>query len=247
MKVRINDSYEDLSEAAAEFVINQIAYKPDSVLGLAAGSTPLLLYKLLGEACKEGRVDFSRVRTFNLDEYIGLPEDHPQSYRYFMKKNLFDNINIREDHIMSPDGMADDIALECGRYRAAIEAAGGIDLMILGIGPNAHIGFNEPGQCFVPDTHVVELSEATRQANARFFTKPEEPPHWAISMGVREIMFARNILLLASGAGKTQALWQAVRGDITPEAPASILRLHRNVLLLADNAAAARLGEKEDE
>ena len=247
MKVRVNDSYEDMSDAAAEFVINQITYKPDSVIGLAAGSTPLRMYELLQEAYREGRVDFSRVRTFNLDEYIGLPADHPQSYRYFMQKHLFDGINVREDHIMAPDGMADDIAVECARYGAMIEAAGGSDLMILGIGPNAHIGFNEPGPCFVPETHVVELSETTRQANARFFTKPEEPPHWAVSMGIRDIMFAKNILLLASGAGKTKALWQAVCGDITAEAPASILRFHRNVLVLADHAAASRLSDNDDE
>ena len=244
MEVRINDTYEEMSMAAAEFVLRQLRHKPDSVIGLAAGGTPCLLYRLLGDACAAGEVDFSRVRTFNLDEYIGLGADHPQSYRYFMEKRLFSRVNLGAAHIAAPDGMAADIAAECARYGAAIEAAGGIDLMILGIGPNAHIGFNEPGPCFVPDTHVVELSEATRAANARFFARPEDTPHWAVSMGIRDIMFARNILLLSSGAGKTEALHQAICGDITPEAPASILQLHRNALVLADRAAASRLPGK---
>lgn len=244
MEVRINDTYEEMSMAAAEFVLRQIRHKPDSVIGLAAGGTPCLLYRLLGDACAAGEVDFSRVRTFSLDEYIGLGADHPQSYRYFMEKRLFSRVNLGAAHIAAPDGMAADIAAECARYGAAIEAAGGIDLMILGIGPNAHIGFNEPGPCFVPETHVVELSEATRAANARFFARPEDTPHWAVSMGIRDIMFARNILLLSSGAGKTEALYQAICGDITPEAPASVLQLHRNALVLADRAAASRLPGK---
>lgn len=244
MKVRINDSYEEMSTAAADLVIAQLAHKPDSVLGLAAGSTPCLLYQKLGEAYEAGEVDFSRARAFCLDEYIGLGADHPQSYRRFMQEKLFSAINLPAERIAAPNGMADDIAAECARYGAVIEAVDGIDLMILGIGANAHIGFNEPGPCFVPETHVVELSEATRTANARFFASAEDTPHWAISMGVREIMFARNILLLASGAGKTEALWQAVCGDITPEAPASVLQLHRNTLVLADKAASSRLPDK---
>ena len=146
-----------------------------------------------------------------------------------------------------PDGMADDIASECARYGEAIEAAGGIDMMILGIGPNAHIGFNEPGPCFVPETHVVELSEATRAANARFFDNPEDVPHWAVSMGMRDIMFSRHILLLASGAGKTEALALAVNGDITPKAPASVLQLHRGAIVIADRIAARRLPGYEDD
>ena len=244
MRVRISDTYEDMSAAAAELVIEQVRRKPDTVLGLAAGSTPLLLYKKLGEAYKAGRVDFAQVRTFNLDEYIGLPLEHPQSYHHFMQLNFFQALNVQPEHVALPNGMADDIAAECARYSAKIEAADGIDLMVLGIGPNAHIGFNEPGHCFVPETHVVELSAATRAANARFFVKPEDTPHWAVSMGIRDIMSAHNILLLASGAGKTGAVWQAVCGDITPMAPASILQLHRNALVLMDKAAAARLPEK---
>ncbi|MBQ9365406.1 MAG: glucosamine-6-phosphate deaminase [Schwartzia sp.] len=244
MKVRVTDTYEDMSDAALSFVVDQVRHKPDSVLGLAAGSTPLLLYQKMCDAMKEGTVDFSRIRTFCLDEYIGLSPEAPQSYHSFMKKELFDGLGLPPERTRIPDGMAADIARECAMYGAEIEAAGGIDLVILGIGQNAHIGFNEPGDTFVPETHVVELSEATRQANARFFDSLEETPHWAVSMGIRDIMLSRNILLLASGAGKTEALYQAVCGDITPKAPASILQLHRNVLVLADKAAVARMPTK---
>lgn len=244
MEVRITETYEDMSEAASHFVIEQIKRKPESVLGLAAGSTPLLLYKKLVAAYEEGRVSLRHVRAFTLDEYIGLHSDHAQSYNFFMRENLYRHTDIQEKNIYAPDGMADDIASECARYSAAIEAAGGMDLMVLGIGPNAHIGFNEPGDFFVPDTHVVELSEMTRMANMRFFEPPDETPRWAISIGIRDIMFARDILLLASGAGKTGALAKAVNGDITPKAPASVLQLHRNVLVLADRAASSRLPEK---
>ncbi|MGN0941678.1 MAG: glucosamine-6-phosphate deaminase [Selenomonadaceae bacterium] len=247
MKVRVTETYEDMSDAALALIMDQIRIKPDAVLGLAAGSTPLLLYKKMGEAARDKTIDFSRIRTFNLDEYIGLAPDNPQSYHYFMKKQLFDALGLPPEHTMMPDGMADDIAAECARYGAMIEAAGGIDLLVLGIGSNTHIGFNEPGPAFVPETHVVELSDATRQANSRFFKSVDDTPRWAVSMGIRDIMFAKNILLLASGAGKTEALWKAVCGDITPMAPASILQLHRNVLVLADKAAAARLQRNESE
>ena len=244
MEVRILDTYEEMSEAAMELVIRQIRKKPDTVLGLAAGSTPLLLYKKLGEAYKKGLVDFSQVKTFNLDEYIGLPLEHEQSYHSFMEENFFSLVNLKPDNIYIPNGMADDIAAECARYSAAIEAADGIDLMLLGIGANAHIGFNEPGDSFVPETHVVELTATTRLANARFFATVDDMPHWAVSMGIRDIMFSRNILLMANGAGKTEAVYQAICGDITPQVPASVLQLHRNVLVLTEKTSAARLPEK---
>ena len=241
MEVRVNATYEEMSEAACRMIVSQINKKPDAVIGLASGSTPLRLYEMLGEAYKNGQVDFSRVRTFSLDEYIGLPPENEQSYHYFMEKSFFSKVNLKPENIFIPDGMAVDVAAECARYSAAIEACGGIDIMILGIGNNAHIGFNEPGDCFVSETHVVELTETTRSANARFFATVEEMPHWAISMGIRDIMYSRNILLLANGAGKTEAVYQAVCGDITPKAQASILQLHRNVLVLTDEAAATRL------
>lgn len=241
MQVNITETYEELSEAAAELVIAQLRDKPDTVLGLAAGSTPVLLYQKLAEAKRQGLVDFAEVRTFALDEYIGLGPEHPQSFYYFMQKNVYGPWGLREDQIEYPNGMAVDIATECARYGRAIASGGGIDLMILGIGPNAHIGFNEPGESFVSETHVVELSEATRAANARFFEAPDEVPEWAISMGIRDIMLSKSIIMLANGSGKTTALKKAVTGDINPFAPASVLQLHRDAIVLADKAAAARL------
>lgn len=241
MKVRVTEDYEEMSDVAAELALQQIRKKPDSVLGLTAGSSPLGLYQRLQAAYREGTVDFSRVRIFTLSEYIGLDETDEQSFAYYTRKHFCEGLNLTEENIYMPNGMADDIAQECARYGKAIEAAGGIDMMILGIGPNAHIGFNEPGPVFVPETHVVELSEATRAANARFFDNPADVPYWAVSMGMRDIMFARHILLLASGPGKTEALFLALGDDITPKAPASVLQLHRGAVVIADKTAARRL------
>ena len=241
MNVNVVEDYEKMSDMAAEIVIAELREKPDCVLGLTAGSSPMGLYQRLRKAYEKGIVDFSRVRIFTLSEYIGLGEDMEQSFSYYTRQNFCDGLNLSEENIHMPDGMADDIASECARYSKEIEAAGGIDMMILGIGPNAHIGFNEPGPVFVPETHVVELSEATRAANARFFDEPDDVPYWAVSMGMRDIMFARNILLLASGPGKTEALVMAVAGDITPQAPASLLQLHRGAIVIADRIAAKRL------
>lgn len=241
MKVRVTEDYEEMSDVAAELALQQIRKKPDSVLGLTAGSSPLGLYQRLQAAYREGTVDFSRVRIFTLSEYIGLDETDEQSFAYYTRKHFCEGLNLAEENIYMPNGMADDIAQECARYGKAIEAAGGIDMMILGIGPNAHIGFNEPGPVFVPETHVVELSEATRAANARFFDNPADVPYWAVSMGMRDIMFARHILLLASGPGKTEALFLALGDDITPKAPASVLQLHRGAVVIADKTAARRL------
>ena len=243
MKVRVTEDYEEMSDIAAELALQQIREKPDSVLGLTAGSSPLGLYQRLQAAYREGTVDFSRVRIFTLSEYIGLEETDEQSFAYYTRKNFCEGLNLAEENIYMPNGMADDIAQECARYGKAIEAAGGIDMMILGIGPNAHIGFNEPGPVFVPETHVAELSEATRAANARFFDNPADVPYWAVSMGMRDIMFARHVLLLASGPGKTEAIALALKGDITPKAPASVLQLHRGAVFIIDEAAARRLPE----
>ena len=195
------------------------------------------------EAYREGSVDFSKVRIFTLSEYIGMDETDEQSFSYYTRKNFCEGLNLAEVNIYMPNGMADDIAQECERYAKAIVAAGGIDMMILGIGPNAHIGGNEPGPAFVPETHVVELSNATRAANARFFENPADVPYWAVSMGMRDIMFARHVLLLASGPGKTEAIALALKGDITPKAPASVLQLHRSAVFIIDEAAARRLPE----
>ena len=241
MKVKVTEDYEEMSDAAAEMVLQEIREKPDCVLGLTAGSSPMGLYRRLEEAYRAGEADFSRVRIFTLSEYIGLDEKDEQSFAYYTRRNFCEGLNLSENRICMPDGMAADIAEECARYGKAIEAAGGIDMMILGIGPNAHIGFNEPGPAFVPETHVVELSAATRAANARFFDNPADVPYWAVSMGMRDIMFARHVLLLASGPGKTEALVMALAGDITPKAPASLLQLHRGAVVIADETAARRL------
>lgn len=241
MEVRVKEDYEEVSDTAAELVLQQIRRKPDSVLGLTAGSSPMGLYQRMHRAYRAGEVDFSRVRIFTLSEYIGLDESNEQSFAYYTRQNFCEGLNLKNENIYMPNGMADDIAQECARYGKAIEDAGGIDMMILGIGPNAHIGFNEPGPAFVPETHVVELSEATRAANGRFFDDPTDVPYWAISMGMRDIMFADCVLLLASGPGKTEALMLAVAGDITPKAPASVLQLHRSAIVIADEAAARRL------
>ena len=241
MEVKVREDYEAVSDTAAELVLRQIQEKPDSVLGLTAGSSPMGLYERLQQAYRAGEADFSRVRIFTLSEYIGLSDENEQSFAYYTRKYFCEGLNLARENIFMPDGMADDIAQECARYGKAIEAAGGIDMMILGIGPNAHIGFNEPGPAFVPETHVVELSEATRAANARFFENPADVPYWAVSMGMRDIMLAQQVLLLASGPGKTEALVMAVAGDITPKAPASVLQLHRSAIVIADEAAARRL------
>lgn len=241
MDVKVTADYEEMSDRAAELILRQVREKPDCVLGLTAGSSPMGLYRRMQEAYREGSVDFSRVRIFTLSEYIGLDETDEQSFAYYTRKNFCEGLNLSEENICMPNGMADDIALECARYGKAIEAAGGIDMMILGIGPNAHIGFNEPGSVFVPETHVVELSDATRAANARFFDNPADVPYWAVSMGMRDIMFSRHVLLLASGPGKTEALVLALGGDITPKAPASVLQLHRGAVVIADETAARRL------
>ncbi len=247
MDIRVKENYDEMSDAAAEIVLGQIRKKPDSVLGLTAGSSPMGLYKRMQAAYKNGTVDFSQVRIFTLSEYIGLGAHEEQSFAFYTRENFCNGLNLDEKNIIMPDGMADDIALECTRYSEAISASGGIDMMILGIGPNAHIGFNEPGPCFVPETHVVELSEATRAANGRFFDNPDDVPYWAVSMGMRDIMFADRVLLLASGPGKTEALRLAVTGDITPKAPASLLQLHRGAIVIADRVAAKRLPGYEEE
>lgn len=241
MEVKVKEDYEEVSDTAAELVLQQIRKKPNCVLGLTAGSSPMGLYQRMQQAYRAGEVDFSRVRIFTLSEYIGLDETNEQSFAYYTRRYFCEGLNLAEENICMPNGMADDIAQECARYGKAIEAAGGIDMMILGIGPNAHIGFNEPGPVFVPETHVVELSEATRAANARFFDNPADVPYWAVSMGMRDIMFARHVLLLASGPGKTEALVLALGGDITPKAPASVLQLHRGAVVIADETAARRL------
>lgn len=239
MKIIPAADYQNMCRAAANIVSAQVILYPDSVLGLATGATPLGIYMQLALWCKKGDVDFSHVRTVNLDEYCGLPPEHPQSYAYYMNENFFKHINIPPDETHLPDGMAEDLEEECKSYDKLIAGLGGIDLQILGIGHTGHIGFNEPDEAFDKMTHVVELNPRTIEANARYFENEQEVPRRAITMGMKAIMQAKKILLVASGADKADILKQALFGPVTPHVPASILQLHPNVAVVADEDALA--------
>ena len=232
------DNFEVLSKKAAEEIRRLLYIKGDAVLGLATGSTPLPLYACLAALASEGALDFSKAAAFNLDEYVGIPEDHPCSYHAYMQSNLYQKTAFSPDRCHIPDGLAADVWEECRAYERNIKAAGGIDLQILGLGHNGHIGFNEPGTPFESETHVVDLTEQTIKANARFFTAQEEVPRQAISMGIKTIMRARRILLLVQGADKAEIIGRALQGPVTPDVPASILQLHPNLIVYADPEAA---------
>ena len=232
MKMIQVDTYEQLSRQAANIISAQVIMKPDSVLGLATGSSPIGVYKQLVEWYKKGDIDFSETVSINLDEYKGLCEDNEQSYRYFMQKHFFDHINIRRENTYVPNGCAEDVERECVEYDARIERLGGIDLQLLGIGMDGHIGFNEPGTAFVKHTHVVDLHESTIEANARFFASPDEVPRQALTMGMVSIMQAKKIVLIAAGKQKKKILEKAFFGPITPAIPASILQLHPNITVI---------------
>ena len=233
--------YQDMSRKAANLISAQVIMKPDSVLGLATGSTPIGAYQQLVEWFKNGDLDFSTVKSVNLDEYKGLPRTNDQSYYYFMHENLFDKVNINPANTHLPDGTEPDSDKECARYEALIQSLGGVDLQLLGLGHNGHIGFNEPSDHFVKETHVVDLTESTIEANARFFASADDVPKQALTMGIGCIMAARRILLIASGADKADAIYKTVCGPITPECPASILQLHPDVVLVCDEAALSKL------
>ncbi len=232
MKFIEAENYEKLSRRAANIISAQVIIKPDCVLGLATGSTPLGTYKQLIEWYEKGDIDFSEVFSVNLDEYIGLDGKNEQSYRYFMDKNFFDRINIDKSNTLIPSGTAEDRDAECANYDKKIKALGGIDLQLLGIGNDGHIGFNEPDSCFEKNTHVVRLHESTIEANARFFEKKEDVPKFAITMGMISIMQAKKILLIANGRNKKEILDKAFLGPITPEIPASILQLHPDITVI---------------
>lgn len=226
------DTYEELSRKAANLISAQVLSKPDCVLGLATGSSPVGAYKVLIERCAKGDLDFSEVTTVNLDEYVGLDGTNDQSYRYFMNKNLFDHINIHKNKTFVPNGLAEDYNAECEEYDARVKVLGGIDLQLLGIGFDGHIGFNEPDSCFTKATHVVDLHESTIQANARFFENEADVPRQAVTMGMMCIMQARKVVLIANGAGKKDIVEKAFFGPITPEVPASILQLHPDLTVI---------------
>lgn len=230
MKFITVNRYEELSQQAADIICKQVISKPNSVLGLATGSTPLGTYAKMVERCNN--VDFSNVISVNLDEYIGLTKNNEQSYRYFMDTNLFSKINIRPEHTYVPNGCATDLTKECERYDALIQKLGGIDLQLLGIGLDGHIGFNEPDDIFEKNTHIVSLDPSTIKANARFFNSEAEVPCKAITMGILPIMQAKKVLLIANGKNKREILNQAFYGPITPKVPASILQLHPDVTVI---------------
>ena len=234
--------YEDMSRKAANLIMAQVTMKPDSVLGLATGSTPIGTYQKLIEYYRQGDLDFSRVRTVNLDEYRGLAHTDPQSYYYFMQEQLFSQVNIPEGASFIPDGRNEDAEAVCAGYDETIHGLGGVDLQLLGIGNNGHIGFNEPAEVFEKGTHCVDLAQSTIEANARFFASIDEVPTQAYTMGIRTIMEAKKILVIVNGAGKADILKQAFCGPITPMVPASVLQLHPDVTVIADEAACAQLG-----
>ncbi len=244
MEVIVKDDYEALSRLAAEMIAEVARAKPRCVLGLATGSTPVGAYREMARMNSEATVDFSQVVTFNLDEYVCLPPTHEQSYRHFMNANLFDRINIRKDNTHVPDGLADDVAAGCRRYEEMIRESGGIDLQLLGIGSNGHIAFNEPGSSLASRTRVKTLTDKTRQDNARFFESIDEVPRYAVTMGIGTIMDARRIVILATGAGKADAVAAAIEGPVTAMCPASVLQMHPAVTFICDEPAAARLEGK---
>jgi glucosamine-6-phosphate deaminase len=229
--------YNDMSRKAANILSAQVILKPNSVLGLATGSSPLGVYRQLVEWYKKGDIDFSEVTTINLDEYAGLEKDDPNSYHRFMKENFWDRVNIKPCNAHIPDGTMAFSEKECRRYDRLIARCGGIDMQLLGLGHNGHIGFNEPGSAFDKDTHLVKLSERTIKANMRFFGRIEDVPRYAYTMGIRSIMQARRILVIASGVGKAEILKAAFFGPVTPLVPASALQLHNNVILVGDEEA----------
>ncbi|MDI6884031.1 MAG: glucosamine-6-phosphate deaminase [Hadesarchaea archaeon] len=244
MKVFVAKDYDEMSKRAAKLIANSIRNKPNIILGLATGGTPMGCYKELIRMYKEEGLDFSKVVSFNLDEYVGLPSTHSQSYRYFMDENLFRHVNIKMENTHVPDGLSDDPEKTCKEFEEAIKRAGGIDLQLLGIGSNGHIAFNEPGSPFNSRTRVVSLSEQTIKDNARFFKSIDEVPRQAISMGMETIMEAREIVLLASGEGKADAVAKSLEGSITTEVPASVLQKHPNCTFILDEASASKLTRK---
>lgn len=237
MRLLVCENYEEMSLRAAEILASQVRLKPRCVLGLATGSTPVGAYERLVEMHRQGSLDFSQVTTVNLDEYKGLGGENDQSYVFFMRANLFDGAEIPPEHTHFPDGTDPDSVRACRLYEEALAAAGRQDLQLLGLGRNGHIGFNEPGDAFVPGVHCVDLTPSTIDANKRFFASEEEVPRQAYTMGMRAIFAARRILLIASGKDKAEAVKRSFFGPVTPKVPASILQLHPDVTVIVDQEA----------
>lgn len=244
MKILVAEDYASMSRKAANMLSAQIIMKPDCVLGLATGSTPLGIYRQLIDWYQKDDLDFSCVRTVNLDEYAGIPAESPLSYAYYMKNNFYKHINIDPKNTFIPDGMAQDMEAECRRYDDIIRKLGGIDMQLLGVGHNGHVGFNEPADYFMKNTFVVRLTEDTLKANSKYFPAADEIPEKAVTVGLKSIMQARNIVIAVSGRSKAEVLYKMLTGPVTPQVPASILQLHPATTLIADKDALHVVMEK---
>ncbi|MBP3672696.1 MAG: glucosamine-6-phosphate deaminase [Oscillospiraceae bacterium] len=241
MKLIRAKDYADVSRKAGNIIASVVTLKPDCVLGLATGSSPVGTYKELIKKYEAGELDFSQVKTVNLDEYVGLSKDHDQSYAYFMRNNLFDHVNIDQNNCNIPSGLTEDPEAECANYDKLIASLGGTDLQLLGMGPNGHIGFNEPDEAFFPATHCVKLADSTIDANARFFATRDDVPKQAYTMGIWGIMQAKKVLMVVNGKNKAQAVKAALTGPVDPKVPASILQLHPDFTMVADEEALSLL------
>ncbi|WP_431803737.1 glucosamine-6-phosphate deaminase [Halobacillus andaensis] len=246
MKIIITKDNQELSEKACELIEQQVSEKPDSVLGLATGSSPLGTYKELIKGYNNRGVNYEDVKTLNLDEYIGLDKNDSQSYHFFMRQHLFDHININSDHTFIPNGKAADLEKECQDYEQLIEDIGPPDLQLLGVGQNGHIGFNEPGTPFDSETHIIHLEESTRQANARFFDSLEDVPKQAVTMGIQSILKSRKIVVIASGERKADAIRRLLEDQPSEDMPASALTYHKHVTLIVDEEAYKKVGHGEE-
>ncbi|MFH1824154.1 MAG: glucosamine-6-phosphate deaminase [Candidatus Firestonebacteria bacterium] len=244
MEVIVKENVEEMSKLGAEIVAEVLNGKKSPVLGLATGSTPVKMYKELIRMNKEGKMDFSNVRSFNLDEYVGVEESHSQSYHYFMWENLFKHINIKKENTNVPNGIAEDIPEACKLYEEKIIKCGGVDIQVLGIGSNGHIAFNEPGSSSSSRTRIIALDERTIDDNARFFAKKEDVPRYAVSMGIGTILEAKKIILLANGKNKAEAVAKSVEGPITAMVPASFLQMHQDTIFILDQEASSLLKRK---
>ncbi len=247
LKIIASETVKENGQRAAEVVAELLRSKPTAVLGLATGSSPIEMYTELARMCDKGEISFKNVKSVNLDEYVGLSPEHDQSYAYFMRNNLFDKVDIDLKNTNLPNGLAEDPVAECKRYDAVVESMGGIDLQVLGIGLNGHIGFNEPADEFTEGTGLVELTQSTIDANSRFFADKSLVPTKAFSMGVGQIMSADKILLIATGTAKAQILEKALFGEVTPRVPASVLQTAKDVVVCADRAALSVILEKHPE
>ena len=247
IRIYYAETAKEAGKLAAEVIAEKIKANPEATLGLATGSSPLDMYSVLAEKCAAGEISFKNVKTVNLDEYVGLTPDHDQSYAYFMRTNLFDKIDISLENTNIPSGIAKDPVAECARYDEVVEGFGGVDVQVIGIGNNGHIAFNEPSDSFSYGTGLVDLTDSTIDANSRFFATRDEVPTQALSMGIGQIMSAKQILLLANGKGKAEILEKSLFGEVTPRVPASILRFAKDVVVFADKDALSVIMEKHPE